>query len=330
VAEISAPTLRWGLLSTARINDAVLGADPARPERWAAVGSRDAAKARAYAEEKGIARAHGSYEALLADPEVDAVYIGLPNGLHAGWALKALEAGKHVLVEKPFSRHPEEVERCFDAAAERGLVLAEAFMWRHHPQVDKAVSLLAEGAIGELRSLHSHFSFTLNDPDDVRWTTALEGGALMDLGCYCISGCRTLAGAEPVVVSGERVDGGDGVDASFGALLRFPGDVVATIDCSFRAVKTHVLAATGTEGRLRLRDPWHGKRAVVEVIDADGSVTEHDCTQDHGAYALEIEDLEAAVAGVRAPRLGREDALGQARTIAALYASAATRQGVAP
>ena len=327
---MSAPVLRWGLLSTARINDALLGADPAKQQRWVAVGSRDEAKARTYAEDNGLARAHGSYEALLADPEVDAVYIGLPNGLHVPWTLKALEAGKHVLVEKPFSPHPDQVARCFDVAEERGLVLAEAFMWRHHPQALRARALIEEGAIGELRSVHAHFTFTLDDPGDVRWQSALEGGALMDLGCYCVSGCRTLAGAEPERVHGEQVDGGDGVDASFGGLLRFPGDVVATLSCSFAAVKHHELVATGTQGRLRLDDPWHGNRPVVAVTDANGEIREHECASALGSYALELEDLEAAVAGERAPLLGRDDALGQSRTIAALYASAASEQGEAP
>lgn len=327
---MSAPTLRWGLLSTARINDALLGADPSKPERWAAVASRDATRAREYADAKGIARSHGSYEALLADERVDAVYIGLPNGLHAEWALKALEAGKHVLVEKPFSRHPEDVERCFDAAEERGLVLAEAFMWRHHPQALRARALIADGAIGELRSLHATFSFRLTEPEDVRWSGALDGGALMDVGCYCLSGCRALAGTEPVRVHGELVGGGDGVDASFAGLLRFPHDVLATIDCSFDTVARHVLMATGTEGQLRLDDPWHGRRPVVTVTGADGATQEHDCTGELGSYALELDDLEAAAAGGRPPLLGREDASRQARTIAALYASAASRQGATP
>ena len=327
---MSAPPLRWGLLSTARINDAVLGADPARQERWVAVGSRDETKARAYASEHGLARAHGSYEALLADREVDALYIGLPNGMHAEWARKALEAGKHVLVEKPFSRRPDEVARGFDVAEERGLILAEAFMWRHHPQAAKARELIAGGAIGELRSVHATFSFSLDEPGDVRWQSALEGGALMDVGCYCVSGCRTLAGAEAATVHGESVAGGDGVDASFTGLLRFPGDVLATIDCSFAAVARHRLVATGSRGPLRLDDPWHGRRPVVAVTSADGGVQEHDCSGGPGSYALELADFEAAVAGERVPLLVLDVAMGQARTISALYASAASLQGVAP
>ncbi len=320
--------LRWGVLSTARINDKLLDADPAKRERWVAVGSRSQETADAYAADKGLARAHGSYDALLADPEVDAVYIGLPNGLHADWTLRALRAGKHVLVEKPFSCDPGEVEECYEAAEERGLVLAEAFMWRHHPQARKARELIVDGAIGELRTLQAHFSFVLEDPDDVRWQRALDGGALMDLGCYCVSGCRTLAGAEPERVQGECVKSGPpthGVDAAFAAVLRFPGDVLATIACSFAAHKHHELIATGTTGRLRLEDPWHGNRPVVE-LNGEGI----ECPSALGSYALELDDFEAAVAGQHPALLGRADALGQARTIHALYASAASHEGVAP
>ena len=330
---MSTPVLRWGLLSTARINDKLVAADPAKRSRWVAVGSRDADRARAYADEHGLARAHGSYDALLADPEVDAVYIGLPNGMHVEWARKALEAGKHVLVEKPFSRHPDEVAACFDVAEARGLVLSEAFMWRHHPQALRAQALIEEGAIGELRSLHSSFSFPLDDADDVRWQGELAGGALMDLGCYCVSGCRTLAGAEPERVHGESVwtrpprDGG--VDASFVATLRFPGDVLATIDCSFAAVKRHVLLATGSTGQLRLDDPWHAARPAITVTDADGAATVHECPSPLTHYALELDDVEAAVASGQPPRLGRADALAQARLLDALYRSAATDEGVA-
>ena len=200
-------------------------------------------------------------------------------------------------------------------------------------EVNLMTALIEEGAIGELRSLHSSFSFPLDDADDVRWQGELAGGALMDLGCYCVSGCRTLAGAEPERVHGESVwtrpprDGG--VDASFAATLRFPGDVLATIDCSFAAVKRHVLLATGSTGQLRLDDPWHAARPVIALMDAEGAVTEHECPSPLTHYALELDDVEAAVASGQPPRLGRTDALAQARLLDALYRSAATDEGVA-
>jgi xylose dehydrogenase (NAD/NADP) len=318
---MSAPILRWGLLSTARINDSLLAIDPGR-ERFRAVASRDADRAARYAEEHGLARAHGSYEALLADPELDAVYVGLPNALHGAWAIRALEAGKHVLCEKPLSFDPAEVERAFAAAEERGLVLTEGLMWRHHPQAVRARELVAEGAIGELRALHAEFRFTLDDPADVRWQAELGGGALADLGCYCVSGCRALAGGEPLTAHGELVAGGDGVDASFAGLLRFPGDVLATVSCSFAAPPGHVLRAVGSAGELRLDDPWSGRRPGVAIRGTSDHWEQLAVPTARSAYALELEDLEAAAAGAAPARLGRADALGQARTLAALLASA--------
>jgi predicted dehydrogenase len=321
--------LRWGLVSTANINDALLGTTDPASDRFVAVGSRALVRAQAYAQDKGIPRAYGSYEELFADPEVDAVYVSLPNGMHAEWAIKALEAGKHVLCEKPFDRDPDAVARAFDIAEERGLVLAEAFMWRHHPQVDRAVQLLREGAIGDVRLLKASFSFVLDDPANVRLFSGLDGGSLMDVGCYCVSGLRTLAGAEPVRVQAERVDGGDGVDVRLVATLRFPGDVLATLDCGFDIAPRAELEAIGDRGTLRLVDPWHGTEPVIELQRAGGPEArradgepERIRVDSPDKYLLELEDFEAAVREERAPRIGRDDAVAQATAIAALYRAA--------
>jgi xylose dehydrogenase (NAD/NADP) len=311
--------LRWGILSTANITDKLL--DSGTDQEFVAVASRDEARAEAYARQKGIARAHGSYEALLADPDVDAVYNPLPNALHAEWSIRALEAGKHVLCEKPFSRRPEDVDRAFDVAEREGRVLAEAFMWRHHPQVARARELLDAGAIGDLRILRAHFAFKAADPDDIRLQAELDGGGLMDVGSYCVSGCRTLAGAEPERAWAELIPGGHGVDVALAATLRFPGDVLAHFDCGLSYPGGSLLAASGTEGSFALADPWHGNDAVIELRGADGSVERIEAGPAN-SYALELADFEAAVRGEHAPLLGRDDALGQARTIAALYTSA--------
>jgi D-xylose 1-dehydrogenase (NADP+, D-xylono-1,5-lactone-forming) len=311
--------LRWGILSTANITDKLL--DSGTDQEFVAVGSRDAARAEAYAREKGIARAHGSYEALLADPDVDAIYNPLPNALHVEWSIRALEAGKHVLCEKPLSRRPEDVDRAFDVAEREGRVLAEAFMWRHHPQVARARELLDGGAIGDLRIIRAHFAFVAADPEDIRLQPSLDGGGLMDVGCYCVSGCRTLAGAEPERAWAELVPGGHGVDVALAATLRFPGDVLAHFDCGVSYPGGSLLAAAGTEGSFALADPWHGNDAVIELRRADGSVERVEAGPAN-SYALELADFEAAVRGERPPLLGRADALGQARTIAALYTSA--------
>jgi D-xylose 1-dehydrogenase (NADP+, D-xylono-1,5-lactone-forming) len=290
-----------------------------------AIGSRSRERAEAQAAEFGIERAHGSYEEVLADPDVEAVYIALPNALHVDWSIRALEAGKHVLCEKPLSRHPEEVERAFDAADSAGRVLAEGFMWRHHTQAGRLVELLPR--VGELRLVRSSFSFPLGDPGDVRLSRELEGGALMDVGCYCVSGSRLVAG-EPLEVSAMEVMGGDGVDARLAAALRFEGDVLGHFDCALDCANRHELEVVGWEGTLLLRDPWHSLEPVIEVRVADGSVERVELEREN-PYACELRDFAAAVAGERRPPFGRDDALGQARTISALYESAATGRPVA-
>jgi xylose dehydrogenase (NAD/NADP) len=312
-------SLRWGVLSTANITDLLLasGSD----QQFVAVASRDAVRAQAWSAERGFERSYGTYEQLLADPELDAIYNPLPNGMHVDWSIRALEAGKHVLCEKPMSRHSGEVERAFDAAEREGRVLAEAFMWRHHPQLARTRELLDAGEIGDLKVVRAAFAFATNDLENIRLQADLDGGGLMDVGCYCVSGCRALAGAEPERVYAEHVLGGDGVDVAMVATLRFPDDVLAHLDCGLSYIGGDQLEAVGTEGSLFLDDPWHGREAVIEVRRADGSV-EREETGPAASYALELADFEAAVRGEREPLLGREDALAQARVIEALYASA--------
>jgi predicted dehydrogenase len=310
-------SLRWGILSTANISGALLQSGHGE---FVAVASRSAERAQAFARERGITRAHGSYEGLLADPEVDAVYVPLPNSMHAEWSIRALEAGKHVLCEKPMSRHPDDVERAFDVAEREGLVLMEAFMWRHHPQLERARELIAEGTLGALKVIRAAFSFTGRSAGDIRLQHALEGGGLMDVGCYCISGCRAVAGTDPERVYGEQVLGGDGVDVAFAATLRFPGDVLATFDCGMSYAARDELEAVGDDGSLFLDDPWHGREAVIEVRRPDRS-TERVEVGRANSYALELRNFEAAVRGEAPPLLGRDDAVAQARVIAALYRS---------
>ena len=313
--------MRWGVLSTARITEKLVRSGSG--QEFVAVASRSPERAQAFAAEHGIPREHGSYEALLEDPDVEAVYVPLPNSMHVEWSVRALEAGKHVLCEKPMSRRPEDVQRAFDVAEREGLVLAEAFMWRHHPQLRRALELIAEGAIGRLRLVRAAFSFPLGDDADVRLQAGLDGGGLMDVGCYCVSGCRALAGAEPERVSAEQVIGGRGVevDVALAATLRFPGDVLGVFDCGLALANRDELEAVGDAGSLFMDDPWHGREAVIEVRRAGGDVERVDAGEVN-SYALELADFEAAARGQADPLLGREDALGQARTIAALYRSA--------
>jgi predicted dehydrogenase len=310
----------WGILSTADINRKfIAGAREAQNAEVVAVASRDLAVARDYAGRHGIERAHGEYDALLADPGIEAIYIPLPNSMHVEWTVRALQAGKHVLCEKPLSRRPAEVERAFDVAEREGRLLMEAFMYRHNPQTSRLIELLADGAIGRVRMIRAAFSFVAEDPANVRLNAALDGGALMDVGCYCVSGARLIAG-EPLRVGAEQVLGGDGVDIAFAATLRFPGEVLALIDAGLSLAARDELEVVGDEGSLFLEDPWHCLEPVIELRRADG--VKRIEVERVNSYRLEVENLSAAIRGEVAPLLGRDDALGQARTIEALYAAA--------
>jgi predicted dehydrogenase len=317
--------LRLGLVSTANINAKLLaGARLVDEVEVVAVASRDAERAAGYAAEHGIERSFGSYDELLADPELDAVYISLPNSMHVDWSIRALAAGKHVLCEKPLARSVEPVERAFHAAEAAGRVLAEAFMWRHHPQAKRLVELLPR--VGEPRVARAHFSFafdagTLSSAADIRLSRELEGGALMDVGCYCVSAARLVAG-EPEAVTGQQVTGGDGVDVRFTGTLAFPSGVLAHFDCGVDTADRAEIEVTGSEGALRLTDPFHSTEPVIEVRSLDGSVERIEVEREN-PYACELRDFAAAAAGEREPLLGRADAVGQARAIAALYESAA-------
>jgi D-xylose 1-dehydrogenase (NADP+, D-xylono-1,5-lactone-forming) len=314
--------MRLGLLSTARINHATLTAAALTDAvDVVAVASRDAVRADAYARENAIPRSHGSYDALLADDGVDAIYVSLPNGPHVEWTVRALEAGKHVLCEKPMGRRPEAVERAFALAETQGLVVMEAFMYRHHPQTRALRQCVASGRIGELRQIRTSYASMLEDPDDVRLRPELDGGALMDLGCYCLSGARLLGG-EPVTVFGRQRLASTAVDIGFTGVLEFPDDVFAEFHCGFDLPYESGLEAIGSEGRVVVREPFTCSDPHLELngerIDVD----------DADRYRLQLENFAAAAAGRAEPLLDREDAVMQARTIDALYRSAVTGEGV--
>jgi predicted dehydrogenase len=315
------------LLSTARINDQIIaGAAESDRATIVAVASRDAGRAAEYARAKGIPRAHGSYDALLDDPTVDAVYIALPNALHHAWSLKALVAGKHVLCEKPYTRRAAEVEEAYAVATAGGRILMEAFMYRHHPQMPRVAALVQGGAIGRLRAVRSTFTFPLRTLADVRLRPDLDGGALMDVGCYCVNGSRLLAG-EPVHVFGEQVTGPSGIDVGFHGTMRHEGDVVSQFEASFTAPRRQWLEAVGEDGVLTVEAPWRADWGATVTITR-GDAVEIVRVPAANPYRLELDNMADAVAGVAPPLLGCVDALGQARTIEALYRSAAARRAL--
>jgi D-xylose 1-dehydrogenase (NADP+, D-xylono-1,5-lactone-forming) len=317
-------SVSWGILSTAQINLPILAAARASDRAEViAVASRDSGRAEAYAREHGLERAHGSYEALLEDPDIEAVYIPLPNGLHVPWTLRALEAGKHVLCEKPFSRRAGDVERAFDLAESLGLVLSEAFMYRHHPQTAKLAELVAQKAIGQLRVVRAAFSFPLaaeRGADDTRFDPELEGGAMMDVGCYCVNAIRLLAG-EPERVSAAQVLGPSGVDVVFAGTLSHAAGVVAHFDCGFILPRRSELEVVGEEGSLFVATPFLVSSPGIELRRAED--VEQVAVEAADSYLLELENVSAAIRGEATLLLGRDDAVGQARTIEALYGAAA-------
>jgi D-xylose 1-dehydrogenase (NADP+, D-xylono-1,5-lactone-forming) len=322
----------FGFLSTAKINDLLLqAARDSDRVRILAVASRDEARAEAYARANGIERAYGAYEELLSDEDIEAVYVPLPNSMHVDWSIRALEAGKHVLCEKPLTRRPEEAERAFDTAERAGRLLMEAFMYRHHPQTARVKQLVDEGAIGELRAMRAAFSFDLlaeRDATDLRLNAELDGGSLMDVGCYCVSGARLLAG-EPERVFGEQVPAPSGVDMAFHGTLRFSGDVIAQFHSSLGLPFKQELEVLGAEGSLFVEAPWRvdlGDDAFLRRASGEERID----VEEADSYRLELENFAAAIRGESQPLLGRDDAVGQARAISALYRSAETAQAVAP
>ena len=313
-------SVAWGILSTARINELVLaGMRGSGRARMLAVASRDESRAEAYAREYGLERAYGSYDALLGDPDVQAVYISLPNAMHVQWSIRALRAGKHVLCEKPLTRRPEEVEEAFDVADQEGRLLMEAFMWCHAPQFGRVRELVGDGSIGELRLVRSTHSFTADDPRDIRLLTELDGGSLMDVGCYCVHAARLLAG-EPGRVYAEPVRNDSGIDVRFAGTMQFPSGVVSHFDAGLDVPVREELEVVGELGSLLLTDPWHAVKPRIELRSDRGvEMIEPEALD---PYGLEVENLSGAILGQAEPLLGREDALAQARVLDALFRSA--------
>lgn len=323
--------VRWGLVSTAAINELILqGARASDRVQIAAVASRTQARAEEYARANGIDQAHGSYDALIADPDIEAVYISTPNGSHVALTMQALAAGKHVLVEKPFSRYADQVDRACALAQAKGLVLCEAFMWRHNPQTARLVELVRAGTVGRLIAVRAAFAHSLaaiRGPDDTRFDPALDGGAMMDVGCYCLNGIRLISGAEPERVSAEQIVGPSGVDVAFAATMRMGGDVLGQFECGFITPLRDELEVIGEEGSLFVDDPWHARVPAIEVRRPEGG--ERIETPIVDSYRLQLENVTDAIEG-RAPLLvGPDDARAQATAIEALYRSAASGMTVA-
>jgi predicted dehydrogenase len=327
-------TLKWGILGTAKINRSVIPPlqRSQRSQLWA-VASRDDARAAAYAQEWDIPHAYGSYEALLADPDIDVVYISLPNSLHAGWTVRAAQAGKHVLCEKPLAISLDEVDAISDAARKNGVQVAEAFMYRHHPQTLKVRELVASGVLGKVWLVRGSFSFQLNRPGDVRLSPELLGGSLWDVGCYPVSYARAVLGAEPMEVFGAQGIGPSGVDMSFSGMLRFgegphnSPSAVAQFDAGFVPASRSVMEIVGDERSLTVPNPFRpqeGTSLVLKQADREESIP----IPAFDLYSGEIENMAEAILHGTPPRVSLADSRANVAAILALYESARTGKPV--
>jgi xylose dehydrogenase (NAD/NADP) len=313
--------LRWGLLSTARINRRVIPAIRAAEQaELLAVASRDQARAEAYAAEWEIPRALGSYEALLRDPEVDAVYISLPNSLHAEWTVRAAQAGKHVLCEKPLALTVTECDQVSAAAESAGVVVVEAVMYLHHPLLHKARQLVCEGAIGRVTLARGAFSFFLDRLNDVRWRPELGGGSLWDVGSYPVSFIRWIAG-EPGQVFGWQTQSSSGVDTAFAGLLHCKDGVLGVFDCGFRQQLRTQAEVVGTEGALIVDQPYVlGPES--RILLRRGLEEQEIVLPAADAYRCEVEALTAAVLDGADLPLPLASSRANIATLATLYESA--------
>lgn len=322
------PCLRWGLLSTARINTRLIPAirGGTRSE-VTTVASRTLDRARDYAAEWRIPHALGSYEALLDDPGIDVVYIALPNSLHPEWTVRALEAGKHVLCEKPLALSVEDVDRIQAAATRASRVAAEAFMYRHHPLTHAAESIVKSGRLGAIRGFKCAFTFPLAREGDARLDPALGGGSLWDVGCYPVSYSCLLAGAAPVEVFGWQQSSPTGVDLEFAGMMRFGDGAVSQFDSGFIGPFRAEMEAIGTAAVLRIHRPFRTDE-MSRLLLTTGDETE-ELPFDHSPpFAGEIEDMESAALDGRAPRIPLSESRRTVQTISSLYESARRGQPV--
>ena len=320
--------LRWGLLSTANINKALI--TPLRASKrniLTSAASRSQTSAEAYAKKWGIERAFGSYEAMLADPNVDVIYNSLPNYLHAEWTIKAMQAGKHVLCEKPMGLTTAEVDDIGAAAKKYGKVVAEAFMYRHHPQTLKARELVQSGAIGKLQAVRGSFTFKMSTDVNIRLVPEYGGGSIWDVGCYPISFARYIIGSDPLEVFGQQVTGSTGIDDSFFGQMRFAGEIYAHFDSGFRTpYRTHI-EIIGSEGGLTIPSPFKpGLHEKISLYREDKTETITIPSQE--LYIGEVEDMADCILLGKTPRMSLADSRGNTATILALLRSAKTGKPV--
>jgi predicted dehydrogenase len=317
-------TVRWGLLSTANINRKVIPAIRASERgSLAAVASRDLKKGEVYAAKWEIPHAFGSYEAMLESDLVDAVYISLPNHLHAEWSIRAMQAGKHVLCEKPLAISVEEVDAMAAASRQTGMALAEAFMYRHHPQMKIAGAWVSSGRLGEVSLVRGMFTFAIRDRGDVRLVPEYGGGSLWDVGVYPVSFAQYILGGPPDWVSATQWTGESGVDEVFSGLLHYPGERTAQVTSGLRLPFYTLAEVLGTEGRLVLPNPfvWNEGQPKMTFVPKEGEPIEVPIPEQM-LYLDEVEDMHAAILDGASNYVTLEESRNHIRTVVALYEAA--------
>lgn len=326
---------RWGVLGCAKIAVEHVIPEMQRSERCevSAIASRDRQKAEQAAETLGIAKTYGSYEQLLADEDIDAVYIPLPNHLHKEWTIRAAEAGKHVLCEKPIGLTAAEAKEMADACAKANVMLAEAFMYRHHPRYDRLLDIVRSGKIGTVRGIHATFTYNgAGNSGNIRFNKEMGGGALYDIGVYPISAARMILGQEPeaATVHAQFSEQHDGVDMMASGLLEFPGGVALTFDCGMWSAFRNTLEVVGSEGRIvvpsafRYADEPESANFFVEI----GEEREEIQVPFVGQYLLQADDFANSVLHGAPMRYEPSDAVLNMRVVDACLQSARTRTRV--
>jgi len=311
---------KWGILGCANIGRTIIGAMKLTENGVVhAIASRDIRKAEEWQRLYGIEKAYGSYIELLDSGGIDALYLPLPNSMHAEWCLKAFERCIPVLCEKPFALNAEQASHIAEASAKSGIPIAEAFMYRFHPLYGKVLETISQGKIGKLSTIFSRFTFMLDDPESICANPNLGGGALMDVGCYCVNLSRLITGSEPVRAASYSI--GDKVDETMTGMLKFPDGILAHFETGISSFERHYAEIAGTEGAIIIESPWFPGENEARFILRTNSGDEIITTPGANCYTLELEDFMDAVRNKRPPRWDTDDAVKNMAAIDALYSA---------
>jgi predicted dehydrogenase len=314
--------LRWGLLGTARINRSLI--EPIKTSKKSAlhaVASRSGEKAEEYAKIWGIPRFFTSYEDMISDPDIDIIYNSLPNGLHAEWSINAMQMGKHVLCEKPIATSIKEMDAIISTANKTGMVIAEAFMFRHHPQTILVKALVDQGEIGNIQLISGSFCYINTRSSNPRFDPNLGGGSLWDVGCYPINYARYISGKEPVKVFGHQITGPTGIDVLYVGQMYFDHPIISQFECSFITPFKVLIEITGDRGRIIVPEPYKPGISTKLVLEQDGQVKTIR-VKGKKLYQGEVEDIENAILYGNPPRISLLDSKANISTILAFYKSA--------